>query len=508
MAVQRRSMDFSGEKQILTNLILSTEYCKRVLPLIKQEYFPSDSTNTILSWVRGYYEAYRSAPGTHIKDIYEERAHALDESSHDQIKAVLQHLSDVADTDIGNVDFLVDSAIELLHIKNLELQVKAATHHLSNNDPVQAQRALEERFNVPDDMIRAINWSDQRYIRDVIRKMVLKDDPSTAFFMYPGRFGEFIGALDRGWFVAFLGPAKRGKTVYLMETIIAGLMRKLNVLFFSFEMPDDQLFMRVLQSVTGAKPGTGDYEVMTPLMDCESNQNGECVLPERTGVGDIKSDEGGLLSYEDLPDWTKCVACRGTSQFLPTSWKEPVAKKGLSEGQYFDRANAFMRIYGKYCRTIFRPSKTCDIDTMENDIDELIARENFVPDVIVIDYADLMKVRRSTGQKRNDLDDLWESLRSLAQTRQILLVTASQTNRGSADAKYIRDVDVAEDWSKIAKLDLGIGLCQTEEMKVRGIMNLNKIAYRHGEFTMSNTCTVLQELGHMQGILDSEFQVA
>jgi hypothetical protein len=140
------------------------------------------------------------------------------------------------------------------------------------------------------------------------------------------------------------------------------------------------------------------------------------------------------------------------------------------------------------------------------ELDRLEQSENFIADVVVLDYGDLVRPKKGTGTKRFDLDEIWEDYRNIQQRRKLLFVTASQTNRGSADAKFIRATDVAEDYSKIAKLDLGIGLCQIDTMKAQGMINLNKIAFRHGEFVESHTCTVLQELSYMQSNIDSEYQ--
>lgn len=506
MAVQRKSLDFESEKRILINIILNDDYCSRILPLLKDDYFPSDATRTIISWVREYYESYNTAPKTHINTIFEEEGRTLEPSTLNQVQSILQHLSDVADTNIGNIDYLCDKAVKFLHAKDIKLKIKVAQQHIDNNQPEKAQIVLDTPFTGQDKILPVVHWGDKKYLRGVVRKMVQHSDDDKAFFRYRGRVGTFLGNIDRGWFIAFAGPAKRGKTVYLMETVLTAVLRKRNTVFISFEMPADQLHARVLKSVTGNLPNQDKRVIFSPMFDCVANQHGICALKERTGVGQLIEPGGELPPYEEVPDWVRCEACRGTPKFIPTAWKEPVTKLQYKQEEYFKRAYAFMKMYGKYCRTIFRPSRTCTVSTLQHDLDNLIKYENFVPEIVVIDYADLMIPERVNSQRRFDLDTVWEGLRALGQDRKVLVVSASQTNRSSADAKYVRDIDIAEDFSKIAKLDLGIGICQTPEMKLNGEMNLNKIANRHGEFVYHHTCTVLQELTHMQGILDSEFQ--
>jgi hypothetical protein len=142
---------------------------------------------------------------------------------------------------------------------------------------------------------------------------------------------------------------------------------------------------------------------------------------------------------------------------------------------------------------------------MNSELDILIERENFFSDMIIADYADLIKPKSGAGQKRLELDDIWEGLRSMGQSRQNALVTASQTNQKAVDSRYIRQTDIAEDFSKLAKVDVGIGLAHTEDMKTAGILNANIVASRHYEFQLPHTCSILQDLSSMQGHLDSEF---
>jgi len=503
--IERSKLDFSIEKQILVNLILNSDYCAKVLPVLEKEYFKSRSAGFIIRWVREYYNSYSTAPKQHINDIYTDKVRSLENEEREQIEAVLNHISDIAETENNNTQYLIDTAFTFCKQKLLEIQIVAAQKHLSDGNFDLAEEALSKRFELREKITNAVAWNDQNLINETVQYLAKNNEDDNVFFKFPGRLGTFIGPLERAWFVAFIAPSKRGKTIYMVESIITAIQRGLNVVFFSLEMPTKQIFARVLKNVVGNKPSIKGYTVMSPIFDCELNQKGECAKTERTGFGSLL--QGGIkVSFNEAPDWNVCTACRGTSEFIPCGWEIPIEKEALNEVEYTKRVNAFMRLYGKRCRTIFYPSKTATTVDITNDLDALEHNENFIADVVVIDYADLIKPQRN-AEKRHTLDDVWEELRSIEQSRNLLLITASQTNRGAVDAKYIKDSSIAEDYSKIAKLDLGIGLCQTDEMKKNGEMNLNKVVYRHDEFVQSHTCMVLQELGNMQAVLDSEFSI-
>lgn len=509
MAVKRTVLDFDVEKQIVLNLIISTEFCTRILPATRMEYFRAKSMQALIGWTTDHFNKYKQAPGNEINTYYGIEKEYLDDDIAEQISTVLHHLSDVSNTAVNNVEVLVDRARELFQKKHFELQLNKANHHLLKGELDKVQEALDNRFVTPTNISTCERWDDPSFLKRVIQGMLSSEDPDAAFFRYEGRLGDFIGNIGR-WFVSFLAPAKRGKTIYMMETCITAVRRKMNTVVFSLEMPTDQLMGRCLQAITSERPNTEEHEVLQPIFDCVLNQADDCDKSERVGMGNIttvnEQNEEILLPYVTRPDWTPCTACRGTTDFQPSVWYTPVTKKYLDEHEYFNKVNAFMRLYGKYCRSFFFPSKSITVDQIDIELDRLEQAENFIADVVILDYGDLMRAKKGAGVKRFDLDEIWEDYRSLQQRRKILFVTASQTNRSSVDSRFVRGTDVAEDYSKIAKLDLGLGLCQTDIMKDAGMININKIAFRHGEFVESHTCTVLQELGHMQSNLDSEYQ--
>lgn len=502
-------LDFNREKQVLVNLIVDTTYCKEVLKYAKEEYFKSQHASKLLQWVKAYFDSYGVAPKHQILDIFEQEKAGIDNDVNEQISNVLQCLDSTELTDNHNTQYLVDNAIDLFREKHLAMQIETARDSLSSGSVLGAETALAEAFEFRDMTSKWVKFEDEEYIRQVVRQMVVKQDLETAFFKFDGRLGEFIGPIERGWFIAFLAPAKKGKTTYLMETIIAAIRQKRNVIFLSLEMPVNQLYARYLLSTVGQKPEVAEYDIDVPVMDCLYNQHGTCKKDDiRVGIGQLVDEEGNIQAYSADLNWDVCTECRGTSDFEPYAWKAPVRKEYIDEGTYVKRAVQFSQLFGKYCRAIHIPSKTATVQELKQEVQYIVDSENFIPDLIVIDYADLIKPEKGSGVKRHDLDDVWEGIRAWGQEDNVLMVSASQTNRTSATAAYMMDTHVAEDYSKIAKLDIAIGLCQNDVMKVLGMMNLNKVAHRHNEYVQSHTCTVLQELSHQQAVLDSEFRIA
>jgi len=109
----------------------------------------------------------------------------------------------------------------------------------------------------------------------------------------------------------------------------------------------------------------------------------------------------------------------------------------------------------------------------------LDARQRFKPDVILMDYADLLR----TASRRGDRPDIGETIRALRQMAtdyDCAVWTASQVRRSSYNATILRLDDVAEDIQKVDASDVVLALCQTPMEKARGLMRVALLKNRQG----------------------------
>lgn len=97
--------------------------------------------------------------------------------------------------------------------------------------------------------------------------------------------------------------------------------------------------------------------------------------------------------------------------------------------------------------------------------------EGFDPDLVIIDYADILKSTVSKGEKRHEQTEIYESLASLAWKLDRPIITASQANR-QALSKEVSDLqNMAEAIDKANVADIVVVLNQTKAMKKKGRMN-------------------------------------
>lgn len=98
------------------------------------------------------------------------------------------------------------------------------------------------------------------------------------------------------------------------------------------------------------------------------------------------------------------------------------------------------------------PTKSASVMTLRNHIAKLKLRD-FIPDLIIVDYADLMRSAKNYESKRFEQESVYEDLRGLAQEVNVPCWTASQTNRTAIDDDVISLSKISECYGKVMVSD-------------------------------------------------------
>ena len=110
------------------------------------------------------------------------------------------------------------------------------------------------------------------------------------------------------------------------------------------------------------------------------------------------------------------------------------------------------------------PTKSASTKNIENHIEKLLKR-GIKPDVVIVDYADLLRPRKSSSEKRHELENIYEELRAIAQKHECTVLTASQTNRGGLNAEVITMESISEAFNKCFVADFIYSLSRTPQDK-------------------------------------------
>lgn len=111
------------------------------------------------------------------------------------------------------------------------------------------------------------------------------------------------------------------------------------------------------------------------------------------------------------------------------------------------------------------PTKTASVQTIRVYIQRLVATKNVVPDMVIVDYADLLRSSRGFEQKRFELESVYEELRALAQEYKVVLVTADQTNRSGLEMEVVTVAQIGEAYAKATVCDVIMTISRRMEDK-------------------------------------------
>ena len=129
----------------------------------------------------------------------------------------------------------------------------------------------------------------------------------------------------------------------------------------------------------------------------------------------------------------------------------------------------------------YYPTKTATVNSISAHLDKCIM-QGVKPDIVLVDYADLLRDTGIKGAVRNDimLGNIYEELRGLAGTYQIPLYTASQANRSALEEDIIEADKIAESYAKVMVADFVVSLSRKTADKLSGTGRWHVIKNRFG----------------------------
>jgi replicative DNA helicase len=110
------------------------------------------------------------------------------------------------------------------------------------------------------------------------------------------------------------------------------------------------------------------------------------------------------------------------------------------------------------------------------------ADEGWVPEVIVIDYADILGAPIGLREKIEQIDHTWRELRAMSTQMRCLVLTASQSNKEGQTAWLLNKGNFSDSKTKVAHVTAMIGLNMTESERRQNICRYNYVALREAEF--------------------------
>jgi len=125
------------------------------------------------------------------------------------------------------------------------------------------------------------------------------------------------------------------------------------------------------------------------------------------------------------------------------------------------------------------PTKRLSVTGLRAFLNQIKNYEDFEPDVLIIDYLELMKTDKEMAEYQGQ-ERLAQELRGVASEYGCLVWTATQTNREGKKVNIITDAELADSYGKIRVCDLVFSINQTEQEFDSGSARLYLMKSRNG----------------------------
>ena len=326
---------------------------------------------------------------------------------------------------------------------------------------------------------------------------------------YPGALGDLWNdQMVRGAFVSFLAPEKRGKTYLMMELAFQALRQGRKVAFIQAGDMTERDFLRrmgVYFSRINTKESSCQNRYI-PVKDCILNQLDECDRRDR--ASDFGVFDGGITkqqirqeitkqeyieAYKDNPEYVPCRNCPLYKTNGALWYKKLPDCEPLTSTQAINITKRKLGRYAKNFRLSTYANMTLSVQGVDALLQEWRKTEQWIPDVIIIAYADLL-VPGIKMEYRHQQNHIWKELRRISQQTNALVITATQADANSYDRDTLTLKNFSEDKRKFAHVTAFWGMNQdkTGREKTLGILRFNELLAREGVMESGKQVAVLQ----------------
>ena len=142
----------------------------------------------------------------------------------------------------------------------------------------------------------------------------------------------------------------------------------------------------------------------------------------------------------------------------------------------------------------YYPTRSATVQTLASHLKQL-ELQSIKADVVLVDYADILRDISNHREVRHQLGNIYEDLRGLAGENQVPIWTASQANRSSLEEDIIDASKVAEAYSKVMTADFIVSVSRKVEDKIANTGRFHVIKNRFGPDGLTFPSTINTNIG-------------
>lgn len=377
-----------------------------------------------------YRSDHKEAPGEHTADLVD-RACELHPTFERQFDRLYESL--IVTTDNINTKYVLERAQKFVRHQEL----KRATASLARLINTGTEESLAEAESVIHKHSKVVTTSfdpGTYFIHDIAGTLGFLEEPDEAF---PTGIPELdirnLGPV-RGQYGILSARTGLGKTWWLLQLAMKAHQHGHKVLYINLEMSTKQFMMRLIQhmfSITKRRTERLSYRRFRRVGDMDS-----------WGMDFDTKWMRNLDAFED--DGIGAKIARKLQKFQDT---ERFLVKSF-------------------------PQRTLSVQGLEAYLDTMEHQHKFIPDLVLIDYVDIMK-RDPNLPRWEGLTDLGQHVRRIAQERHIGVNSVTQVKATAAGGQRVELHERAGSWDSLGDVDVALTAAQTEREKEAGLARLH-----------------------------------
>jgi hypothetical protein len=417
-------LSISLQENLLVLLCFSKTAAPVIRTAIEPRLFGQAAYREIAARAFEYIDRFHEPPAEHLPDLFDEELQG-DGPQAQQYGTLIEAMYDQRPN--VNEQYALTQLEKFVRQQSLKTSIIAASEALQEGDLERADVALTEGLRVRMQAVQPPTTLDDG-LKLVYAKQVRQD-------IIPTGIKELDRAQlgpARGEFLLFIAAPKRGKSWFLIHMGKQGILHRKKVLYVTLELSAAQIAGRMLQALFSVSRNEAHVDVTR-----------------------FKADEFGNLIHFDRERIRDRLR-------LSDDASRPLVQKKLTA--LHGRNNFAVKQFPPGSLTV--PQLTAYLDSLEH-------RHQFIPDMLIIDYPDYMKINsKSSSDYRIANGALYNDLRGIAVERNISVVVASKSNRQGTKARLIDETHAAEDYSRIYTADTVFTFSQAPREKKLGIARL------------------------------------
>ena len=427
--------------------ITNTKFLKSARNSIRPEYFSSEITENLVKICYIYWDQFNVAPDLHFNDEVVRFLNNKDDKEKDRYVTYLERIQVI---DPPNVDYIVSRISKFVQAREFESAAIQFVKLTEKGDFEEAKELMQKalKAGIHEEVV-GLKYLDlvnePSYYRKEVREVVFP----TGFPI----IDNVIGGFRRKQFGCIFAGYKVGKTWGCIHFGTQAFLSGCKVLHISHESSMEEIEKRYDMGLGG-------------LVGTE----------EPREINFEKVDESGNV-VERWANEVDTVYNLGKIQ----SVRKNVSRFG---GEL---------IIQKY------PMGTCTINELDRYLDYLETFENFVPDVLINDYIEKMKLPMSdNASPRDRINQAYIDHKRIADERNIVVITASQIKVEALEKRVVRQCEAAtEDTRKLGNIDIGFTFTQTRNQYAENRMQIYILVSRSTKMYFGCMVSLNREIGQL-----------